>query len=142
MRNEAKLNVFKQAGRLGNFKNIALSVAHRHQRLLCYELSPSSFLLSPLECGPCNESIVLKSQLHSVQFSLQNLFPSGISEETTIASPRWVKVSGIILKPNCYLILGCDGLHPIFARVVKILVLLDVVILLVFHYTVDYFDDH
>lgn len=39
MRNEAKLNIFKQASRLGNFKNIAYSIANRHQQLLCYELN-------------------------------------------------------------------------------------------------------
>ena len=30
MRNEAKLNIFKQASGLGNFKNIAFSIANRH----------------------------------------------------------------------------------------------------------------
>ena len=39
MRHEAKLNFFKQASRLANFKNIAQSVARRHQRWMCYELS-------------------------------------------------------------------------------------------------------
>ena len=55
MRNEAKLNIFKQASRLGNFKNIAFSVANRHQRLLCYELSSKRILNSAILCGPCNQ---------------------------------------------------------------------------------------
>lgn len=42
MCNEAKLNLFKQTSRLGNFKNIAFTIANRHQRLLCYELSTSN----------------------------------------------------------------------------------------------------
>ena len=55
MRNEAKLNIFKQAARLGNFKNIAFSVANQHQRLLCYELASTNLLNSPNAYGPCGE---------------------------------------------------------------------------------------
>ena len=52
MRNEAKLSIFKRASRLGNFKNIAFSLAQRHQRLQCWELTSDSLLRSPMECGP------------------------------------------------------------------------------------------
>jgi hypothetical protein len=38
MRNEGKLNIFKRASRLGDFKNIAFSLAQRHQRLQCFPL--------------------------------------------------------------------------------------------------------
>lgn len=51
MRHEAKLNMFKRAAWLGNFKNIALSLALRHQRLLCYELSTGRLLEAPMETG-------------------------------------------------------------------------------------------
>ena len=61
MRNEAKLNGFKQASRLGNFKNIVLSVAQRHQTLLCHELSSAKLLHSPVECGPCKEPLEIAS---------------------------------------------------------------------------------
>ena len=50
MRNEAKLNIFKRASRLGNFKNIAFSLAQRHQQLQCWELASDSLLKSPIEC--------------------------------------------------------------------------------------------
>ena len=50
MRHEAKLNMFKRASRPGNFKNIALSLAFRHQRLLCYELSAGRLL----NMSPCS----------------------------------------------------------------------------------------
>ena len=58
MRNEAKLNIFKQAARLGNFKNIAFSVANRHQRLLCYELASSNLLNSPSPAVKYNHLIL------------------------------------------------------------------------------------
>ena len=53
MRHEAKLNLFKRASRLGNFKNIALTLAQRHQRWMCYYQSASGELFqSYYECGP------------------------------------------------------------------------------------------
>ena len=53
MQNEAKLSVLRRASRLGNFKNIALTVASKHQCLLGYGLSGCHFLDSGIECGPC-----------------------------------------------------------------------------------------
>ena len=57
MRYEAKHRYFKQlAGILGNFTNVAFSLAVRHQRLQCLKLdSPghfnSEFLHKPAEIG-------------------------------------------------------------------------------------------
>lgn len=53
MRMEAKNGYFKQILRIGNFKNLPFSVAHRHQRLLCANLQDKFFLYDHLECGPC-----------------------------------------------------------------------------------------
>ena len=39
IRHEAKLNFFKQASHLANFKNVAFALANRHQRWICYELA-------------------------------------------------------------------------------------------------------
>ena len=43
MRMEAKNNYFKKISQQGNFKNIALSVAKRHQRLMCANLNSTDF---------------------------------------------------------------------------------------------------
>lgn len=52
IRQEAKLNFFKQASRLANFKNIALSLASRHQRWACYESASGKLVNTAVECGP------------------------------------------------------------------------------------------
>jgi len=39
IRHEAKLNFFKQASHLANFKNVVFALANRHQRRMCYEQS-------------------------------------------------------------------------------------------------------
>ena len=53
MRMEAKNAYFKKIAQIGNFKNLPLSIANRHQRLLCAHLQGTFFLYSELECGPC-----------------------------------------------------------------------------------------
>jgi len=53
MRMEAKNSNFKKVARIGNFKNVAYSVAKRHQRLLCCYLQGKFFSYNELQCGPC-----------------------------------------------------------------------------------------
>ena len=54
MRFEAKNSYFKQIAQVGsNFKNIAYSVAKRHQRLICGYLQGKFFSYDDLDCGPC-----------------------------------------------------------------------------------------
>jgi len=43
MRMEAKNSYFKRIAQQGNFKNIALNVAHRHQKLMCAILQSDDF---------------------------------------------------------------------------------------------------
>lgn len=52
MRMEGKNAYFKSAARRSNFKNVAYSVARRHQRLLCGYLQSDTFFDYALESGP------------------------------------------------------------------------------------------
>ena len=58
---------------------------------------------------------------------------------TTNFTSERCKTFGNNLKKNAYLITGCDGLHPTFAKIFDISVVLDIVLLQ--HCTVEYFDD-
>ena len=140
MHNEAKLNLFKQTSRLGNFKNIAFTIANRHQQLLCYERSTTNILNMLMECGPCDQPLPMESKPQSIQDAVQLLLPT-VSSNTTIAHLPLVKLFGTTLKRDAYIITGCDGLHPAFAKIFDMLVVLDIVLLRVSHCTVDYFDD-
>ena len=53
MRMEGKNSYFKKISRIGNFKNLPLSIAKRHQKLLCAKLQGPFFSFTHLECGPC-----------------------------------------------------------------------------------------
>ena len=55
MRFEAKHNYFKDlAHRTKQFKNIAMSLSHRHQQLVCYQLSKSESLVKVMQTAKCN----------------------------------------------------------------------------------------
>ena len=79
MRMEAKNAYTKKAACRGNFKNVALSFAHRHQRLLAYHLSNSDMMSVDIQSGPgiytymyivpytCDVTVVTLAQGRSVQ---------------------------------------------------------------------------
>lgn len=55
LRFEAKHQHFKRVAKVvGNFTNIAKTLAYRHQRYMCYKLSnPKCYLKDFIEFGPC-----------------------------------------------------------------------------------------
>ena len=142
MRYEAKLNFFKRASQIGSFKNIPLTLANRHQCWMCYEMASRQLLSTPLECGPNRLSNVglVKDENDDIQESLYKL----ISPDTTIFRPQSVKKDGILYKSNnAYLIIGMDGLDPVFGRLDDVLVAANhLIIFQVSLCRVLYFDDH
>ena len=66
MRYEAKHRYFKQlAGVLGNFTNVAYSLAARHQRLQCLKVNSlenfcSEFLQKPVQIGNVTVTCILE----------------------------------------------------------------------------------
>ena len=87
IRHEAKLNLFKQLTKLDNFKNIALSMANRHQQWACYELSSGRILSKPVECGP---GIGPKQACEETPEGLSSLI-----NITSVFHPHWVCKDGI-----------------------------------------------
>ena len=60
MRMEAKNSYFKGVAQIGNLKNIALSVARRHQKLLCAHLQAENFFsYDELESGASTLKIIV-----------------------------------------------------------------------------------
>ena len=59
-----------------------------------------------------------------------------------ISRPTWVKCEGRLIKKSAYIITGNDNLHPKFAKILDLLVILDEVIIEVSHCVVIFFDSH
>lgn len=93
MRMEAKNSYFKKVARVGNFQNIAYSVAKRHQRLMCAYLQNSRFFTyDDLQCGPCISSdkhICEDPHYREILRALPDL-----GEEAVISRPKWINMYG------------------------------------------------
>ena len=90
----------------------------------------------------CVPSLFVQSEPQRVQEALLALLPS-INTDVTVNHCAWVTPEGRTIKKNdCYLITGCDGLHPTFSKVLEILMVADIVLLQVLNCTVQYFDNH
>lgn len=140
---EAKLNFFKQAAHLANFKNIAFSLAYRHQRWMCFQLA-SENLHMPLECGPARQSNGLscvKDETKDIQDGLSNIILQ-LSFEVAVFRPTWVCRNGVLYQSNnAYLITSSDGLDPVFGHIDDITVVGgDMVIFALYLCKVSYFD--
>ena len=70
MRMEGKNAYFKRAAQSSNYKNVAYSVAKRHQRLLCGHLRSEIFFDRVLESGPG----MLTLQVVPLSLSLLSLY--------------------------------------------------------------------
>ena len=143
MRHEAKLNFFKQASRVSNFKNVAQSVARRHQRWLCYQLAKCDLLRFPLECGPGDNPSPLSSEPESLSESIVRSNPT-VDTGSSVFRPSWVRHEGVLYKANnCFLIKDSDGLDPKFVTVEEILVIGSCLLVFIVHECkILYFDDH
>ena len=146
IRHEAKLNFFKQASHLANFKNVAFSLANRHQRWLCYELGSKNILRVSVECGPPMRDYGLRlisEESKNIQECLINAYPQ-LSLESTVFRPTWVRRDGILYQANnTWLITGSDGLDPKFSFLNNLLVIGgDIIIFVVSICDIIYFDSH
>lgn len=141
MRHEAKLNFFKQLTKVDNFKNIAFSMANRHQRWICYQLACGTLLSTPVECGPGLGPIQVIDEAPDIQEGLSKLME--ISPNSTVFHPRWVRKDGIVYKDNVFLITGSDGLDPVFVQLDELLVIGgDMIVFIVYPCTTLFFDSH
>ena len=143
MRHEAKLCLFKKAAHLGNFKNIAYTLAHRHQRWMCYQSSSGQMLLPNYECGPGSNPCKLTEQPELLVRLIQQAVPT-ISDDATIFIPNWVKKNSIHYSSNnCYVIINTDGIDPIFGHIIDIYVVSGNMMLLhLYRCQTVYYDDH
>ena len=145
IRYEAKLNFFKQCSRLANFKNVAMSLANRHQARMCYEMSSNNLLHSKIECGPSATCSILRDESPDVQCAILKIFPNA-SLDIKLIHTKWVKYLGTEYKSGAadtYVILGSDGLDPVFAKLMSIIIVgTDFVIFDVMLCTCLYFSEH
>ena len=124
-------------------KTSVLSLASRHQRLLCYELSSGEFLKLQFQCGPCPNAVTLSSETSDIISSIKSLLPE-ISTDISLSRPSWIQTQDMLIKrDNCYIIIGKDNFCPTFGKIDDIIVLKGFVIVLLLRLCNSiYFDSH
>ena len=75
MRYEAKLNYFKGIARSGNFKNITLTLASRHQRWLSYNFHAGTMFTPDITRGPIIDSVQLSECTSEIISVIQQHIP-------------------------------------------------------------------
>lgn len=125
IRHEAKLNFFKKASNLVNFKNVPFSLANRHQRWICYEMANGNIIDVSLECGPAKGGgsglSFVKDEVPDIQEGLRSVFPE-LNQEAAIFRPTWTRKHSVTYQNNnAYVIVRSDGLDPIFGRMMTYL---------------------
>ena len=82
----------------------------------------------PLECGPARSrdrggSKLLKDECTTYQDQIIKIIPQ-ISPESSLFYPSWVKRNGRqFTTNNVYLIIGSDGLDPVFGKLNDLIVM-------------------
>ena len=116
MRHEGKLNFFKQAARLGNFKNISLTLSNRHQRWLAYHLQTNGLFSQEMKVGP----IVVSTQLSDETIEVKRQI-SQYNGDSTITKYKWLKVNSLKYSSNnCFIVMDVNNCEPQFGRVLEI----------------------
>lgn len=127
MHSEAKLNLFKQTSRLRNLKILLQLSLIGIKDFSAMNYLHLNYVSRPV-CGPCDLSHSLESEPQHLQNLLMQIIPN-MHHDTRIAWPTWLKQHGVTIKKGAFVISGTDNFFPIFAKVIDVLLILDIVIL-------------
>ena len=94
-------------------------------------------------CGPGKETKNFRDMPAELVSHIQNALP-GVSIDIPIYHSNWVKKYGNHYDTNnCFVLIGSDGIDPIFGQVVDIYVACgDTILLHNQHYKTTYYDEH
>ena len=121
MRYEAKLSIIKRASCHGNFKNICLTIAKRHQHHLCYLLNANENFLGKDGYSSCNQSKEPEIELDLWQFIQQT--NTLITTTSRVLQPKWIKHGSLHYQNGAFLFLENSTLFPKLAKMIDIYVL-------------------
>lgn len=122
MRQESKLSFVKKVSKRGNFKNIPLTVAKKHQLWQCYKFQiEKSFFLNTCEHSPKIIPCTLEAEEEHLITEITRLCPS--ISTSVIFHPNWVKYQNALFHEGVFLLLEYDFLSPKFGKIVDILLL-------------------
>ena len=81
-------------------------------------LASDSLLKPPIESRISANTSTVHVQPIIIREDLESLLGSNVNPDTVVSQLDWVKSGGILIKPGAYFIIGTDGLHPMFGKVI------------------------
>lgn len=142
MRQESKLSFVKRASRRSNFKNVAKTVAKKHQLWQCYKLhSEHPYLHTAFESSPKKTMYKLQVEAEHIRKEILTLFPT-MNDDSMVEHPIWVKIHSSLYRKGVYLLLHYDPMSPEFGKVLDIAVVNDTVIFSFQVFSSEFFDTH
>ena len=142
MRQESKLSFVRKVSSSSNYKNVAKTVARRHQLWLCYQMQSNPHLLTPqLEISPRNMSNTLACEDNYIQCELKRVIPS-LSAESIVCHPNWVTLQSSHFCKGLYVLVKYDTMRPVFGKIIDLVTVEDTLILCVTEYYGSFFSSH
>lgn len=112
---------------------------------MCYEMASGQLVKKDTECGPAKHNSGLscvQGETSCIRDALKELFPQ-LNEQTSVFRPKWICKLSTMYKEKSFIIIGSDGLDPVFGRIEDILVIAgDYVLFVVVVFNVLYFESH
>lgn len=120
---EAKHKFLKKSTSVNSCKkNIAFSVAVKHQLHMCYRFQSFTSIYQTLEIGPIKNN---KSEITAIIASL----PDDIKNNSNLIIPNWIQYKGTCFHENLIIIIDENEYGPLFASIDTIIVCKNIVIL-------------
>lgn len=142
MRQEAKLSFVKRVSRRSNYKNVAKTVAKKHQFWLCHQIQADSHLLTPrFESSKKVLSNPLSEEDNYIQTELLQLIPH-LALDSIVEHPSWVNLQSSHLCKGVYVLLNYNLMRPVFGKVIDIVTIEQTVVLCVLKYYGHTFHAH
>ena len=139
MRQESKLSFVKRVSRSSNYKNVAKTVAQRHQFWLCHQMQSNPHMLTPsLEVSPKQLSNTLACEDDYIQCELKRFIP-GLTAESIVYHPSWVHFQSSHFYKGLYVLVKYDTMHPVFGKIIDIVTVEDTITICVIEYYGDIF---
>ena len=142
MRQESKLSFVKRVSRSSNYKNVAKTVARRHQFWLCHQMQSNPCLLTPqLEVSPKQLSNTLTCEDDYIQCELKRIIPS-LGAESIVCHPNWAILQSSHFHKGLYVLVKYDTMHPVFGKIIDLVTIEDTLIICMVEYRGDIFCSH
>ncbi len=141
MRHEAKLSFIKRASRRGNFKNVCLTAAKKHQLWQCQKLQSDNFLHCEVESSPKPKLSSYNEEEECIQQKLRQLFPSDL-QDLIIRHHKWVSVQSSKYTRGVFVLIEYDLIEPVFGKVVDLLEINGTIMLSLEKHKSLFFDVH